>query len=118
MRANNLDRCQQEVCEALEEVLGALTQPLNKVKDGCPDVLVGYMGKLCVIELKNDDDPPSAQRLNAKEVDWHELWRGYPVFVCIGMQHTIDTVRAFGLGLNTASSTFRSPTTQSGGITT
>lgn len=103
MRANNLDRCQQDCVEGLEVELGALVQPLNKVKDGCPDVLVGYMEKLCVLELKNADDKPSRRALTPDEVKWHQKWRGYPVFVCIGRQHTIDTVRAFGLGLSVRS---------------
>lgn len=64
--------------------LGAKVQTLTGVGDGCPDLLVGYLGVLAVVEVKPGDAKEKHQReLNENEVEWHRDWRGFPVFVVL-----------------------------------
>lgn len=56
--------------------VGCSVQDLANVGDGCPDLLVGFMGKNFVFEVKDGSKPESAQRLTADEDVWLRLWRG------------------------------------------
>ena len=75
MRANRTDKRHAISVHCLR-LLGASVQGLTKVKDGCPDLLVGYGGIDGTIELKTDDDKP-----NELQVKWHASWKGRPVLV-------------------------------------
>lgn len=78
--ARNVDGNQVAVVDALRSV-GALVQHLHSVGGGCPDLLVGYRGKLALLEVKDGRKPPSARALSESETTWHARWAGYPVHV-------------------------------------
>ena len=72
-RAARIDRNQPEIVEALRQA-GCRVQPLHTVGKGCPDILVGRNGRLVLMEIKDGEKPPSARKLTADEVIWHDLW--------------------------------------------
>lgn len=78
-RAANVDRSQPAIVAALRKV-GASVECLHAVGKGCPDLLVGWRGRNFLLEVKNEDDPPSAQRLNKTQEAWHGSWAGH---VCV-----------------------------------
>ena len=75
MRAKRTDDNQTEIVNGLRQV-GATVQILSAVGEGCPDILVGIFGRNYVMEIKNPDQPKSAQALTAKEAIWHNEWKG------------------------------------------
>lgn len=95
MRANRVDRNQPEIVAHLR-ACGAFVQPLNAVKDGCPDILVVFGGEVYLMEIKDGDKPPSARKLTPDELEWHRQARarGYEVAVVLGV---VDALEAVGL---------------------
>lgn len=94
MRAARVDANQAAIVSALRHV-GASVQPLHRVGEGCPDLLVGYMGRDGVrrnilMEVKDGSKSPSARRLNARQIRWHEDWRG----VCVVVTSVDDALGA------------------------
>jgi hypothetical protein len=80
------DLNEPEIVTALIGV-GALVQRLSEPLD----LLVGYEGAFCLMEVKNPN--ASNPRLNDKQVRFIEAWAGYPVYVV----YTIDeALRAIG----------------------
>jgi len=78
-RAARTDDNQAKVVAALKQA-GASIQHLHRVGGGCPDLLVGFRGVNVLIEVKDGNKPPSAQKLSPSQEAWHRDWRG-DVFV-------------------------------------
>ena len=74
-RAARTDDNQQAIVDALRKA-GASVQSLAAIGKGCPDLLVGCRGKNVLMEIKNENRPPSKQRLTTDEKVWHDSWRG------------------------------------------
>lgn len=91
--ARNVDANQVAVVDALRRV-GALVQHLHTVGGGCPDLLVGYRGKLFLLEVKDGRKPPSARELNDAEISWHRRWAGYPVHT---VTSPLEALKAIGV---------------------
>jgi hypothetical protein len=75
MRAKKVDLNQMEIVATLRKI-GATVQSLASVGNGCPDLLVGYQGINYLMEVKDGDKVPSAQKLTPDQVKWHIEWRG------------------------------------------
>lgn len=75
MRAARIDANQPEIVEALREA-GCSVQLLHTVGKGCPDLLVGWQGINCLVEVKDGSKPPSARKLTPDQVEWHRDWNG------------------------------------------
>jgi hypothetical protein len=69
MTRPRVDNNQQEIIDALRAV-GATVQPLNAVKCGCPDLLVGYRGKNYLMEVKTERGI-----LTNFEIEWIDTWK-------------------------------------------
>ena len=79
-RAAKVDANQREVVAALRGA-GASVQLLHAVGEGCPDLLVGHLGVNYLLEVKDGQKPPSAQKLTPPQEIWHRDWRGHRVVV-------------------------------------
>ena len=79
-RAAKVDANQREVVAALRGA-GATVQLLHAVGEGCPDLLVGHLGVNYLLEVKDGQKPPSAQKLTPQQEIWHRDWRGHRVVV-------------------------------------
>ena len=75
MRARKVDDNQGKIVEALRRC-GATVQILSGVGAGCPDILAGIFKRNFLLEIKNPDQPKSAQVLTADEAIWHNEWKG------------------------------------------
>ena len=77
------DANEPQIIKALE-MAGATVEPLPTGK-GVPDLLVGYRGINILMEVKKEVVKgkvfASDVKLNAKQVIWHELWKGQVVVV-------------------------------------
>jgi len=80
MRAAKADANQPAIVAALEAA-GATVQHLHRVGEGCPDLAVGHAGKTYLIEVKDGSKPPSAQKLNKRQEEWFQGWKGHAVVV-------------------------------------
>jgi len=83
------DANQTDIVKALRRI-GCSVQSLAAVGKGVPDLLVGY-GKNILIEVKDGNKPPSAQKLTVDQVGWHESWRGQ-VAVVNSVDDALDLV--------------------------
>ncbi len=79
-RAAKVDANQAEIVQALRQI-GAVVQSLAAVGQGCPDLLVLHRNKLHLLEVKDGNKPPSAQKLTPDQVEWHRVWAGHVVVV-------------------------------------
>ena len=69
------------------EAAGARVVSLAAVGDGCPDLLVGYRGRIALCELLLGPTGPRAS-CSPERLAWYQAWRGSPVTVL----HTVDDV--------------------------
>ena len=65
IRAAKVDRNQREIVTALRK-MGAVVLITSQLKNAF-DILVGYRGKLYMIEIKDGELPPSRHRLSEGE---------------------------------------------------
>lgn len=79
-RAAKTDRNQIEIVSALRE-LGASVALLHQCGGGIPDLLVGFEGRNLLLEVKDGSKKPSAQKLTACQVQWHQGWLGQAAIV-------------------------------------
>jgi hypothetical protein len=75
MRAKKVDVNQIEIVATLRKI-GATVQSLATVGNGCPDLLVGFQGKNYLMEVKDGDKVPSAQKPTKDQLKWHKDWFG------------------------------------------
>ena len=75
-RAAKVDANQPGTVKALRDagMTVAVTSGLGK---GFPDLVVGFRGLTCLIELKDGEKPPSAQKLTADEIQFRDSWAGH-----------------------------------------
>jgi len=94
MRAAKIDANQPKIVNMLR-LVGCSVQPLHRVGQGCPDLLVGYHGQNLLFEVKDGQKPPSARKLTPAEAEWHETWRGQVVTV----SSVREALEAIGIGV-------------------
>ena len=76
MRAKRVDANQKETVDALRSV-GALVAITSALGNGFPDIVVGFRGRLYLVEIKDGRSPPSATKLTKDEQAFHTKWAGY-----------------------------------------
>ncbi len=74
-QAAKTDENQKTIVTALRKA-GASVQSLAAVGKGCPDLLVGYNGINYLMEIKDGNKVPSAQKLTIDKRHWHSVWTG------------------------------------------
>ena len=56
-----------------------------------PDLLVGFMNKNYLIEVKNEKQSPSQRKLTPDQVKWHNAWCG-TVHVVIKKEDALEVI--------------------------
>lgn len=92
--ASKVDRNQSEIVGMLRTV-GCTVQPLHKVGQGCPDLLVGYRGQNFMLEVKDGEAAPSDRKMTAPQEVWHRDWRGQAAVV----KDAREALEAIGIGV-------------------
>ena len=69
------DRNHGEVVRAFR-ACGASVEVHEPTTAGAPDLIVGLFGHNLLVEVKDGAKVPSAQRLSASQLEWHQSWRG------------------------------------------
>lgn len=92
-RFPRLDANQKDIVAALR-ACGASVQSLAAIGGGCPDLLVSYRDRTRVLECKNGDKPPSAQKLTDDQVEWHRTWND-DVLIVRSPIEAVEALRAF-----------------------
>lgn len=84
MRMAKVDANQAKIVAALRKA-GASVQILSAVGQGCPDILVGFLAGSqrinLLMEIKDGEKVPSAQKLTPDQVVWHRDWQGQVIIV-------------------------------------
>ena len=80
-----VDSNQVEIVKELRR-LGMEVEHLHSVGKGCPDILVGWKGKNCLLEIKRDEKA----KLTPDQVLWHHSWKGQVAVVT----NVIDAIKA------------------------
>ena len=74
-RRNAKDANQDEIIEALRKA-GVSVTPTSQAGEGFPDIVCGRAGTNYLLEIKDGNKPPSAQKLTPKQRKWHKQWKG------------------------------------------
>ena len=88
---NKPDANQEDIVNALERV-GAKVYDASQAGGGFPDLVVGYQSCLYLLEVKT-----GKSKLNKKQRDFHEKWKGCNTFV---VRSPIQALEAIGAVLN------------------
>ncbi len=91
-----MDANQAAIVAALRAA-GASVQHLHAVGQGCPDLVVGWLGRdgvreVALVEVKDGAKPPSARRLTPDQEDWHAEWRGRPPVVVTSVREALALI--------------------------
>ena len=70
-----LDENHHEIVATLRKC-GATVVSLAAVGAGVPDLLVGWNGRTCLLEIKDGSKPPSQRKLTEDQMRFHRDWRG------------------------------------------
>lgn len=90
-RAARTDANQTAVIEVLRQV-GATVHSLAAMGNGCPDLLVGFKGRTCLMEVKDGKKPPSETRLTPDQVVWHNQWTGGSLSVVYSPEDALKVI--------------------------
>jgi hypothetical protein len=80
MRAHKVDENQAKIVAALRRV-GATVLVMSELGHGAPDLAVGIFKRTFFLEVKNPDQPKSAQSLTADEAIFADSWKGHYAIV-------------------------------------
>lgn len=64
--------------------IGGSWLSITPIEGGEPDALLGFRGRMQLVEIKDGTRPPSERKLRDNQVKWHRTWRGDPVRVVLG----------------------------------
>lgn len=85
MRPRRVDANHSGIVQALTQA-GCWVTDLSGVGRGCPDLLVcGPSRKWVLLEIKDGDKPPSAQKLTAAQIKFHRD--------CPGLIHVVRNIK-------------------------
>jgi Holliday junction resolvase len=73
-RAAKVDDNHAEIRAAFRS-LGAEVVDCSHVGDGFPDLLVGWRGRVLMVEVKDSRKPPSARKLTPAQTVFHVEWQ-------------------------------------------
>ena len=94
-RASRVDANHKDIMAAFRS-LGWSVLDLSAVGKGCPDIAVATSALNVLVEIKDGSKPPSARKLNDKQVEFHEKWRG-PIIVIESVEQVFEFVKKVAL---------------------
>lgn len=95
-RKARIDGNQTEVVEALRDIPGVSVWITSALGHGGVDFVVGtdFPGKPkmnYLIELKDENQPPSKRKLTPDEEAFHKNWKG-PIYVCKNLDEILKAI--------------------------
>lgn len=93
-RAARVDENQSDIVAALRAI-GSTVRVISQ-GDGIPDLLVGFMGKTILLEVKDGKKPPSARKLTPAEQKFFDEWRGGSLAIVNTVDEAIAAVTGMG----------------------
>ena len=91
MRRNaKVDVNQPEIVKALRK-FGATVLITSQLKN-CFDILVGYKGINYIMEIKDENQPPSKKRLTEGEQKFKDTWKGGKYYVVENIEQAINII--------------------------
>jgi hypothetical protein len=91
-----VDDNQAEIVKGLRAVPGVDVVSTANMRNGFPDLVVGYHGKNYLMQIKDGDKPPSRQRLTEHERRFHQTWRGQVAIV----RNITEAYEVIGFSIN------------------
>ena len=89
-RAARIDAPQPDIVRALRRC-GYVVHITSTAGEGYPDLTVGCpWGEIVLIEIKDGDKPPSAQKLTPDQVEFHQRWHRFPVLTVISVRDCFE----------------------------
>lgn len=89
-----MDENQSDIVAALRAI-GATVRVISQ-GDGIPDLLIGFMGKTILLEVKDGKKPPSARKLTPAEQKFFDEWRGGSLAIVNTVDEAIAAVTGMG----------------------
>lgn len=86
MGYKKIDANQNQVVKQLRQ-LGFSVRITSMVGKGFPDLVVGLNGKTVLVELKDENKPPSARKLTPDEIEFFDNWKGKAI-----VAHNIEEI--------------------------
>ena len=74
MIAAKVDANQAEIVRYLRDIPGCKVAITSMVANGFPDIVVGWMGRNYLFEIKDGAKPPSKRKLTPAERKFHKQW--------------------------------------------
>jgi hypothetical protein len=74
-RAARTDANQKKIVRDLRG-MGASVAITSALGDGFGDIVIGFRGQNFIIEIKDENQPPSKRKLTALEKKFHDAWNG------------------------------------------
>ena len=96
MRACKRDANHRDIVDALRAI-GCSVADTGGAGDGFPDIVVGIPGNVILMEIKDGDKPPSAQKLTPEQQIFHTEWRG-PIHIVNSVARAISVVNEYRRG--------------------
>ena len=87
----NTDGNQGEIVTGLRQI-GARVANTAMVGDGFPDIVVGFRGRIHLMEIKDPVQKPSARKLTGAEAIFHKDWEGLPVHIIETLESAIEII--------------------------
>jgi hypothetical protein len=96
MRARKVDSNQAKIVSALRDIPGVSVAVTSSLGDGFVDLVIGTnlpgMAPMnYLIEVKDEDQPPSKRKLTEAEERFHKTWKG-PKAVCKNLNEVLTVI--------------------------
>jgi hypothetical protein len=86
------DANQERIVAALRRVPGCRVAITSGIGKGFPDLVVGFMGKIVLLEVKDGTLPPSKRKLTPDEKKFHQAWEGLPVYTVSSIDEALMAI--------------------------
>ena len=96
MKHGRRDDNHAEIGNFYRSIPGCEVHDTGDVGGGFPDYVIGFMGVIHLVEVKDGKKPPSKRKLTPDEKKFHARWRYFPVHV---VNNVFEAGEAIGLDM-------------------